>query len=392
MNKIHLCSNNPENKNQKVKKNPHHLNKLECCFFEYLYTYIRENDVQDGAVSISLDDFIQTMHYQSGSDNNVRKAVTSLAEHSFGESAEESWPLYSIKNLTAKDRKMELVLSKQFINMNRPHCSMRLLPYYLLLDKYYSRVLLLYLLNSKPDREMERIERENDDVYRFTVGRNEESGRVSNLYEILCGDLTHCAEIPSIWEQNFGYFAKTVLEPIIEEFQTRAQINLRYDISKVDLSGKRHRQNKQIALYVQGHDNWLLANLSNPFQKTVNEKVEHREDEDLIEGQVEYAAQKDEVTVTSPENIAAIYPKVYDYLVGYNIDPQDAVQIIQGAESHMNKESFNKRERWVERYLEFYLNILCPNGRVEKVEDLKYHIKYDSKRHAVIINNLIRML
>lgn len=58
----------------------------------------------------------------------------------------------------------------------------------------------------------------------------------------------------------------------------------------------------------------------------------------------------------------------------------------------MNKESFNKRERWVERYLEFYLNILCPNGRVEKVKDLKYHIKYDSKRHAVIINNLIRIL
>ena len=38
LNNIYLYTNEAEEQNQKVKKIPHHLNKLECSFFEYLYS------------------------------------------------------------------------------------------------------------------------------------------------------------------------------------------------------------------------------------------------------------------------------------------------------------------------------------------------------------------
>lgn len=157
---------------------------------------------------------------------------------------------------------MELTLSEQFLKLDRPYCSSKLLPGYVTFEKYYSRVIFLYLLNNKPDQEFDESE-----VYRFTIGREEGEAEYPNLYKKLCSDLTHCGIIPPIWEKNFGYFDKTVLGPCVDEIEARAKIIISYDKSKTDTEGKRHRQNKQMLFNVQGRDIYLLANLSNPFLK-----------------------------------------------------------------------------------------------------------------------------
>ena len=376
---IHLYTIESEEKNQKVKKNPYHLNKLECCFFEYLYTFIRENRIQDENISVGVDEFSQVMGYLSGSDNNIRKAVTSLGEQKFQDGSGNLWSLYEIKNLTARDRQMELRLSEQFLKLDRPYCGSKLLAGYMTFEKYYSKVIFLYLLGHKPDQEFD-----DSEVYRFTIGREEGESEYHNLYRILCSDLTHCGIIPPMWEKNFGYFDKTVLEPCLKEIKEKAQISISYDKSKMDTDGKRHRQNKQMLFNVQGRDVYLLANLSNPFRKaevsiSKEEFAETVEAEEQYGSEVEYVAQKEEVTVSTPENMEDIYPESYRLLLGYNIDPQNASGLIIASEKHMSTESYKKRDKWVKRYLQYYLRIICPNGRADRLDVLQRHIEKDNK-------------
>lgn len=395
---IHLYTNEAEEQNQKVKKIPHHLNKLECSFFEYLYTFIRENRIQDENISIGLDDFGQVMGYRSGSDNNIRKAVASLGEQKFQDGSGNVWSLYEIKNLTAKDRRMELRLSEQFLNLDRPYCSSKLLPIYLMPEKYYSRIILLHLLNNEPDDE-----KGDNEIYRFTIGREEGDKEFPNLYKVLCSDLTHCGIVPPIWESNYGYFDKTVLAPCIKEIRDITKeatkdipggpkiIDILYDKNKVGLDGKVYRQNRRLVFSVYGCADYQLANIGKPINLVpVPEEVEIQEETTYIDNDIEYVAQKEEITVSSPENIADIYPESYEYLLGYGINPEDATELIQGAEAHMAEESYKKRDKWVKRYLEYYMRILCPNKRIDRLDQLIHHVKQDSNAHAHIIDIVIK--
>lgn len=354
---------------QKVSKNPHHLNKLECCFFEYLYSYIKEHNITGGSVCLSMDDYIQRMGYLSGSDNNIRNCIKSLATHRFGDTT-HSFSLYEIANIKGKNRTIELRLSDALCTLDRPYTPAKYLAAILSFEKYYSRPLFTYLLSHNPD-----LTSEGRDVYSFTIG-----GRRNDIFQILCSDLTHNNEIPALWSENFGYFRNTVLNPVLMEIRSRTGVSIEYMTGKRDEDGKSSRQFKQLVFYVSGRQRFLSASR---IREVIDEIVPQKEESAPVP-----APSMEPYTIT-PENLSILYPKSYALLQSYRITPHECVYLIRDAEKYM--ESGLKKDNWMQRYLNFYLSLCCPDKDNINLGYLKNSVGADVKTYAPITSKMIRM-
>ena len=397
---LHVIFDRIADQNRKVKKSPQHLNHLECCFYEYLYTFIKERHFRGGVLDLPIDGFIRCMGYRSGSDNNIRNAIRSLSEQTFCDNG-RAFHLFSIQTLTGKDRVITLDVAPEFCDLEFPYCRMEYLRDYLSMDQYYSRILFKYLMTSKIDPLYDPSDGQN----RCILSIGNPMPDQEELYASLCSDPTHTGIISEDWKNNFGNFRQAVLDKAVFEITEKTSLHLSYETGKVDKNGQRYRSFVQIAFYMENRKPYFAvlepetetetdsvlqypALWIPPISESAKPKDEHLDTIETMDLMMQ------EVSVISPQNLDQIYPKIFQMLLSYGISPHTSVHLFLEAEKKMDPafKQLHKRERFLMSYLKFYINLCSVQGKVADPELLRRYLKEDAKDYASIANKMAQFL
>ena len=405
--------------NELAQKPSYHLTRTQHCIWLYMISKIRPNDPADTEYAFSMDEFMPLMRYATDSITDIKLMVQQMADYSFWCDAddpnERDHLLRFFKNVSCTRAKRTIYL--QFADEVQPYLFQIWekhilytgynLQYMLILEKYYSQRLYSLLMSVA-----------NNKAYYFDIG----SGMPTDIFQILCTDVTHKKVVPDSWKNNFGYFKQRVLDPAIEDINEHTDLNVSYDLKRKDRYGNTSRKFSTIVFYIQKKSGNALNQIDAYIDK-VYEKYDEQYDRhakrmnrqltlaDFIDPakmagivpptEAEVMSVVAEESDSFPDDIPSyIKDKLEEYTDTYkdictkieNATPYDIFDIFEEAERHIGniipRHLYNE---WISAYVGFYTNIIAnPNvtAQTSKIKMLSMWCAKDYKGRAADVDSI----
>lgn len=377
--------------NELAQKPSYHLTRTQHCIWLYMVSKIRPEDPEDTEYAFSMDEFMPLMRYSTDSITDVKEMVQQMADYSFWCDAEDpnerDHLLRFFKNVSCTRAKRMIYL--QFADEVRPYL-FRIwekhilytgysLQYMLILEKYYSQRLYSLLMSVA-----------NNKAYYFDIN----SGLATDIFQILCTDITHKKVVPDSWKNNFGYFKQRVLDPAVEDINKHTDLNVVYDLKRIDRYGNTGRKFSTIVFYIRKKEKAELESID-AYIDQVYEKYDRQYDkrnknrvmtlEDFIEPEkirqietvkIETIPEIKEETIAFDDDVPSyVHMKIDEYSDVYNdivlklpeTSVYDVYDILEEAQRHIGsnvpREYYSE---WINAYVGFYTNMIAnPNVKAK---------------------------
>ncbi len=373
--------------NELAQKPSYHLSRTMHCIWLYMISKIKPTDSPDTEYAFSMDEFMPLMRFATDSITDIKIMVQQMADYSFWCDAEDpnerDHLLRFFKNVSCERAKRTIYL--QFADEVQPYLFQiwekhilytgYSLQYMLILEKYYSQRLYSLLMSVA-----------NNKAFYFDIN----SGTPTDIFRILCTDVTHKKVVPDSWKNNFGYFKSRVLDPAIEDINKHTDLMVEYDLKRVDRYGNTSKKYSTIVFYIRKKIGKELDSVDKyidevydkydkKFERSVKRQNRQLSFDDLIdpkklaqvcaipEPEVVEEEVVDTVEEFSDEVPSYIRIKIEDYINVYNdirlkipeATVYEIFDILEEAERHIGKEiSRDYYAEWVSDYVGFYTNMV----------------------------------
>lgn len=297
-------------RNDFIQEARYSLSGIENRILLYMFSKVKPADPEDTVYEYSFSELFAVMGYKTDSYTEIKRLIQKMNALSFWRDAEnededdELITFFDSDSVTANQKKG--VFHAAFSKKIRPYIfnlqiqkdqdgryyTTYALQYVVLMKHYYSQRLY----------ELLKSYQYNNQKWEFELG----TGGKHDLYRRLAAvDMESKKPIvPDSW-RNFAVFERDVLKPAKSDIDQLSDIKIRYAVSKLDLSGKRHRRYVRITFAMAQKTDGELKKTESYIDrqyydlrlKEMNDQFHQMELEEFLEDQQK--KQDDEVTEDS---------------------------------------------------------------------------------------------